>query len=49
MSITVHIYYSGKGDNAKNFAQEMVQSGVVRKEMKATSISFPWITLKLCF
>ena len=28
MSITVNIYYSGKGDNARKFAEEMVSSGL---------------------
>lgn len=35
MSITVHIYYSGKQDNAQKFAKEMVDCGIVdaiRKE-----------------
>lgn len=31
MSITVNIYYSGEGDNARKFAKEMVSSGVVRR------------------
>lgn len=29
MSITVNIYYSGKDDNARKFAEEMVSSGLV--------------------
>lgn len=29
MAITVNIYYSGKGKNAKKFAEEMISSGVV--------------------
>lgn len=29
MSITVHIYYSGQGENAKDFAREMAQSGTL--------------------
>ena len=29
MSITVNIYYTGKDDNAKKFAEEMVSSGFV--------------------
>ncbi len=29
MAITVNIYYSGEGDNAKKFAQEMIESGTV--------------------
>lgn len=29
MAITVNIYYSGKGENAKKFAEEMISSGVV--------------------
>lgn len=31
MSITVNIYYSGEGDNARKFAEEMVSSGVVKR------------------
>ncbi len=31
MSITVNIYYSGEGNNARKFAEEMVSSGVVSK------------------
>lgn len=31
MSITVNIYYSGEGDNARKFGEEMVSSGVVRR------------------
>lgn len=29
MAITVNIYYSGEGENAKKFAEEMISSGVV--------------------
>ena len=29
MSITVNIYYTGKDDDAKKFAEEMVSSGLV--------------------
>ena len=29
MAITINIYYSGEGDNAKNFANEMISSGIV--------------------
>lgn len=29
MAITVNIYYRGEGDNAINFAKEMISSGVV--------------------
>ncbi len=29
MSITVNIYYSGTGDNARHFAEEMISSGIV--------------------
>lgn len=29
VAITVNIYYSGKGENAKKFAEEMISSGVV--------------------
>lgn len=31
MSITVNILYSGKGDDAKNFAKEMIESGIVER------------------
>ncbi|MFL8952233.1 antibiotic biosynthesis monooxygenase family protein [Helcococcus kunzii] len=34
MAITVNIYYRGEGDNAINFAKEMISSGVV-KDIKA--------------
>lgn len=34
MSITVNIYYSGEGDNARKFAEEMVSKGVVSKIRK---------------
>lgn len=30
MAVTVNIYYSGKGKNARKFAEEMTASGVVR-------------------
>lgn len=29
LSITVNIYYSGEGDSARKFAEEMVTSGIV--------------------
>ena len=29
MSLTVNIYYTGEGDNAKKFAEEMASSGIV--------------------
>jgi quinol monooxygenase YgiN len=29
MSLIVNIYYTGEGDNAKKFAEEMVSSGIV--------------------
>ena len=29
MAITINIYYSGKGGNARKFAEEMVLTGVV--------------------
>lgn len=29
MSITINIYYKGSGDNAKRFAEEMDNSGIV--------------------
>ena len=31
MAITVNIYYSGKGTNARRFAEEMVSSGTVEQ------------------
>lgn len=31
MAITVNVYYSGEGDNARKFAEEMVSSGTVTK------------------
>lgn len=31
MAITVNIYYSGKKDNARKFAEEMISSGTVAK------------------
>ena len=30
MAITVNIYYSGEGGNAKKFAEEMISSGTVK-------------------
>ena len=30
MAITINIYYSGEGGNAKKFAEEMVASGIVK-------------------
>lgn len=30
MSITINIYYTGKGDNAKKFVEEMEQSGIAQ-------------------
>ncbi|WP_025021340.1 putative quinol monooxygenase [Ligilactobacillus equi] len=29
MALTINIYYRGQGDNAKKFAQEMTDSGIV--------------------
>ena len=29
MSITIHIYYSGENDNARQFAEEMMSQGIV--------------------
>lgn len=29
MAITVNLYYSGEGDNARRFAEEMIASGTV--------------------
>ena len=31
MSLTVNIYYSGEGGNARKFAEEMISSGTVEK------------------
>lgn len=31
MSLTVNIYYTGEGNNAKKFAEEMVSSGIVNR------------------
>lgn len=31
MKIIVNIYYTGEGDNARKFAEEMVQSGTAEK------------------
>ena len=31
MPITIHIHYTGPGDNARRFAQEMTASGVVSR------------------
>lgn len=31
MSLTIHIYYTGKNGSARAFAQEMVSSGLVRQ------------------
>lgn len=36
MAVTVNIYYTGKDDNAKKFAEEMVSSGVVENIRKET-------------
>ncbi|MDE6585145.1 MAG: antibiotic biosynthesis monooxygenase [Clostridia bacterium] len=30
MAITINIYYSGEGGNAKKFAEEMISSGTVK-------------------
>lgn len=30
MAITINIYYSGEGGNAKKFAEEMISSGIVK-------------------
>ncbi len=30
MAITINIYYSGEGGNAKKFAEEMISDGVVK-------------------
>ncbi len=47
MSLIVHIYYTGKNSNAKKFAEEMVQKGIVEKirsevGMKGMNIIFHW-------
>ena len=31
MAITIHIYYTGQGGSARQFAQEMTSSGVVQR------------------
>ena len=31
MAVTINIYYSGTGENARKFAEEMLSSGVVKK------------------
>ena len=31
MAVTINIYYSGTGENARKFAEEMLSSGVVEK------------------
>ncbi|MGI6172924.1 MAG: putative quinol monooxygenase [Christensenellales bacterium] len=31
MSLTINLYYTGEGDSARRFAQEMVSSGVVQR------------------
>lgn len=31
MSLTIHIFYTGEGDNARAFAQEMMDSGLVEQ------------------
>lgn len=31
MSVTIHLYYTGEGDHARRFAQEMLESGLVEK------------------
>ncbi len=31
MSLTINIYYKGKNGNARRFAEEMVESGIVSK------------------
>ena len=31
MSLIVNIYYTGEGDNAKKFAEEMISSGIVNR------------------
>ena len=31
MAITINIYYTGKGKNARKFAEEMISSGVVEQ------------------
>ena len=30
MAITINVYYSGEGANAKKFAEEMISSGIVK-------------------
>ncbi len=31
MSLTVNLYYTGEGDSARRFAQEMVSSGIAQR------------------
>ncbi len=31
MAITINIYYTGENDDVKNFAEEMISSGIVSK------------------
>lgn len=31
MALTINIYYTGEGDNARDFAKEMIASGTVEK------------------
>ena len=31
MSLTINIYYTGKNGNAKKFAKEMMESGIVKR------------------
>ena len=41
MAITVNIYYKGKDDNAKKFAEKMIASGTVdliRKEREKNRV-----------
>ena len=42
MAITINIFYTGKNDNAKKFAEEMIASGTVdliRKEKNVPDFS----------
>ena len=34
MSLTINIYYTGKNGNAKKFAKEMMESGIVKRVRK---------------
>ena len=54
ISLTFNIYYTGKGDNAKKFAEEMIKSGIEiklepKQETKNMSIFIQRKMRKQCF